>query len=80
MDNRKLSTFSKFLISLFAFLLALMIGYNFIFVEPVGVLKNSNLVLILIILIIILSESFDNFYRDGALLKASINVKLKEYN
>ena len=27
-----------------------------------------------------ISESFDNFYRDGALLKASINVKLKEYN
>ena len=75
MDNRKLSTFSKFLISLFAFLLALMIGYNFIFVEPVGVLKNSNLVLILIILIIILSESFDNF-SIGKIL--TINRKLEE--
>lgn len=27
-----------------------------------------------------ISESFDHFYRDGALLKASISVKLKEYN
>lgn len=26
------------------------------------------------------SQSFDHFYRDGTLLKASINVKLKEYN
>ncbi|MEC3875759.1 hypothetical protein [Chryseobacterium salviniae] len=59
--DRKLSTFSKFLIAFFAFLLVLMIGYNFIFVEPIGVLKNNNLILIFIILIIILSESFDNF-------------------
>lgn len=59
--DRKLSTFSRFLIAFFAFLLALMIGYNFIFVEPIGVLKNNNLILIVIILIIILSESFDNF-------------------
>lgn len=27
-----------------------------------------------------ISQSFDHFYRDGTLLKASINVKLKEYN
>ena len=59
--ERKHSTFSRFLIAFFAFLLALMIGYNFIFVEPIGVLKNNNLILIAIILIIILSESFDNF-------------------
>jgi len=61
MKKRKLSKYSRFLIGLFAFLLALMIGYNFIFIAPVGVVKNNNLILILIILIIILSESFDNF-------------------
>lgn len=27
-----------------------------------------------------ISQSFDHFYRDGTLLKASINVKLKEHN
>lgn len=27
-----------------------------------------------------LSESFDRFYRDGSLLKATVSVSLKEYN
>src|SRR5690554_655211 len=75
MDNKKLSNFSKFLISVFAILLTAMIGYNFIFIEPVGVLKNGNLILIFIILIIILSESFDNF-SIGKLL--TISRKLDE--
>jgi len=76
MKNRKLSKFSRFLIGLFAFLLALMIAYNFIFIEPVGVVKNNNLILIIIILIVILSESFDNFSIGKVL---TISRKLEEF-
>lgn len=75
MENRKHSKFSRFLIGLFALLLALMIGYNFIFVEPVGVLKNNSLILILIIVVVILSESFDNFSISKVL---TISRKLEE--
>ncbi len=52
-----------------------MVGYNYVYVEPIGILKNGTLILILIILILILSESFDSFSIGQVV---SISRKLKD--
>lgn len=73
--EKQTNLFTRTLIIIFALCLSIMVGYNYIYIEPVGILKNGTLILILIILILILSESFDSF-SIGKIL--SISRKLKD--
>lgn len=73
--EKKTNFFTRTLIVIFSLCLSIMVGYNYIYVEPAGILKNGTLILILIILILILSESFDSF-SIGKIL--SISRKLKD--
>lgn len=73
--DKKTNYFTRTLICIFSICLALMVGYNYIYVEPIGTIKNGNLIIILLILILILSESFDSF-SIGKII--AINRKLKD--
>lgn len=75
--EKQTNLFTRTLIIIFALCLSIMVGYNYIYIEPVDILKNGTLILILIliILILILSESFDSF-SIGKIL--SISRKLKD--
>jgi len=71
------STFVRVLISIFCLLLAAMVIFNYIWVEPRGELNNGILFLLFLLLVLVLAESFDNFSL-GKLLTISREVKKKE--
>ncbi|SIQ94105.1 MULTISPECIES: hypothetical protein [Chryseobacterium] len=73
----KTNYFTRTLICIFSICLALMVAYNYLYVEPIGAIKDGNLIIIFLILILILSESFDSF-SIGKII--SISRKLKEKN
>ncbi|GEM_PF-3007241 len=75
--DKKTNYFTRTLICLFSICLALMVGYNYVYVEPIGTLKNGNLIIIFLILILILSESFDSF-SIGKIISISRKLKDKE--
>lgn len=75
--NKKPNYFTRTLIVIFCICLATMVGYNYIYVLPTGILKNGSLILILIILVLILSESFDSF-SIGKIISISRKLKEKE--
>src|SRR5690606_27829846 len=76
-NNKKPNYFVRTLIVLFCIGLALMIGINFICVEPYGEIKNGIYFLVSIILVLVLAESFDNF-SIGKLISINKVVKEKE--
>lgn len=77
-DNpKKTNYFVRVLIVLFSLGLAFMIGYNFICVEPVGVVKNGIYILLSMLLILVLAESFDNF-SIGKLISIKREIEIKK--
>jgi hypothetical protein len=76
-NNKKPNYFVRTLIVLFCIGLALMIGINFICVEPYGEIKSGIYFLLSIILVLVLAESFDNF-SIGKLISINKVVKEKE--
>ncbi|WP_320008447.1 hypothetical protein [Maridesulfovibrio sp.] len=75
--ENKPNEFVRALIIMFCCGLAFMVGYNFLFVEPVGEINSSAITLLVIMLVLVLSESFDNF-SVGKLFSISREVKKKE--
>lgn len=75
--DKKTNYFTRTLICIFSICLALMVGYNYVYVEPIGTLKKGNLIIIFLILILILSESFDSF-SIGKIISISRKLKDKE--
>lgn len=67
--------FVRCMIVLFCLALAVMVGYKFFWVEPVGEITPELITVLLIILVLVLSESFDSF-SIGKLFEA--NRKLDE--
>lgn len=74
---KKTNYFVRILIVIFSLGLAFMVGYNFICVEPVGVVKNGIYILLSMLLILVLAESFDNF-SIGKLISIKREVKIKK--
>jgi hypothetical protein len=69
--------FVRTLIVLFCIGLSLMIGYNFIAVQPIGVIKSGVFILLAILLILVLAESFDNF-SIGKLISIKRDIETKK--
>jgi len=59
--NKNPNYFVRSLIVLLCLLVAGMVVYNFLFIDPKGEINTSLIMLIAILVVIVLSESFDNF-------------------
>lgn len=79
MDNpeKKPNYFVRTLIVLFCLGLAFMIGFNFLYVEPFGIIKNGIYFLLALLLVLVLAESFDNF-SIGQILSIKREIKTKQ--
>ncbi|MBT6230993.1 MAG: hypothetical protein HON76_20505 [Candidatus Scalindua sp.] len=75
-SNKTPNRFVRTLIILFCIVLAAMIFFNYLLVEPKGDINKGLLVLLSILLILVLSESFDSFSL-GKLITISREVKKK---
>lgn len=75
--EKKPNYFVRTLIVLFALGIALMIGFNFIKVEPIGEIKTGVFFLLTILLVLVLSESFDNF-SIGQIIAIKREFKVKQ--
>jgi hypothetical protein len=75
-DKRK-NYFVRTLILMFCLGLAIMIGYNFLFVEPYGIIKEGIFFLLTILLVLVLAESFDNF-SIGQIISIKREIKTKQ--
>jgi len=73
-EEKEASTFVRVLISIFCFLLAAMVLFNYVGVEPKGEINNG---IIFLLLVLVLAESFDNFSL-GKLVSISREAKKKE--
>ncbi|GEB70298.1 hypothetical protein [Pseudoalteromonas carrageenovora] len=60
-EEKGASTFVRVLISIFCFLLAAMVLFNYVVVEPKGEINNGIVFLLFLLLVLVLAESFDNF-------------------
>ncbi len=76
-EMKETSTFVRVLISIFCLLLAAMVVFNYVWVEPQGELNNGIVFLLFLLLVLVLAESFDNFSL-GKLLTISREIKKKE--
>ncbi|WP_022959702.1 hypothetical protein [Spongiibacter tropicus] len=76
-EMKETSTFVRVLISIFCLLLAAMVIFNYVWVEPQGELNNGIVFLLFLLLVLVLAESFDNFSL-GKLLTISREVRKKE--
>ncbi|MBI9036386.1 MAG: hypothetical protein JEZ03_18140 [Bacteroidales bacterium] len=76
-DNKEGSTFVRVMISIFCLILAAMVLFNYVWVEPKGELNNGIIILLFLLLILVLAESFDNFSL-GKLISVSREAKKKE--
>jgi len=75
--TKKTNYFVRTLIVFFCIGLSFMIGFNFIAVEPVGVIKEGIFILLAILLVLVLAESFDNF-SIGKLVSIKREVEVKK--
>ena len=75
--NSSPNYFVRILVVLLCILIALMILYNFLLVEPKGEINAGLVMLIAILLVVVLSESFDNF-SIGKLLAVTRDNRRKE--
>lgn len=76
-EEKGASTFVRVLISIFCFLLAAMVLFNYVVVEPKGEINNGIVFLLFLLLVLVLAESFDNFSL-GKLVSITREAKKKE--
>lgn len=60
-NKRKPNWFVRILIVVLFIALSVMIGYKFLYVNPIGDINHYVIIIIFILVVIVLSESFDNF-------------------
>ena len=77
MENNKKNWFVRILIIIFCVCIAIMIGFNFFYVEPCGEFNNGIYYLLSLLLILVLAESFDNF-SIGKIVSIKREMKNKE--
>ncbi|MDF3840062.1 hypothetical protein P3W85_45145 [Cupriavidus basilensis] len=76
-ERKKPNWFVRILIIAFCILLASMIAYRYITIEPKAEISGGLITLLFLLLILVLAESFDNF-SVGKLISISREVKKKE--
>lgn len=76
-DNKTENYFVRTLIGLLCFMLAGMVLYRYLRVEPIGEITAGLLVLIGLLVVLVLAESFDSF-SVGKLIAISREVRKKE--
>jgi len=76
-ENKETSSFVRVLITIFCLLLAVMVLFNYLWVDPKGEINNGILALLFFLLVLVLAESFDNF-SFGKLISISREAKKKD--
>lgn len=76
-ENKKTSIFVRILISVFCLLLAAMVLFNYMWVDPKGEINTGILTLLSLLLVLVLSESFDSFSL-GKLISIAREAKKNE--
>lgn len=76
-NTKNVNKFVRNLIILLCIFITLMIGYNFIFIDPKGEISSGIVILLAFLLILALAESFDSF-SIGKLISISRKIKKKE--